>query len=155
MENQEKYNFQYCPKIVVFSGDLKKVLLCRRKGENDYDGVFSFIGGKMEISDKDLLSAMQREKNEEVGKNFKIKIYHKFSNNIIFKNKNGAYMILPHYFAKHIEGEVELNNEYSEYKWVDINDLETFEPKIENIPGSVKTLLALARTIKEEDLEIL
>ncbi len=153
--NKEKYNFQYCPKIVVFSSDLKKVLLCKRKGENDYDGIYSFIGGKMENSDDDIVSAIKREKNEEVGKDFKIQLYHEFSNNLTFHKKDGSYMILPHYFAKHLEGEVKLNYEYSEYKWVRIEDLKKFEPKIPNIPESVSKLLKLGKAIKDEDLNII
>lgn len=153
MENKEKYNFQYCQKIVIFSSDLKRVLLCKRKGENDYDGVYSFVGGKMESSDEDILSAMQREKNEEVGEDFKVQLYHEFSNNLTFKKKDGSNMILPHYFAKHLEGEVKLNDEYSEYKWVRIEDLEEFEPKIKNIPESVNKLLKLGKIIEDDDLD--
>jgi len=155
MENKEKYNFQYCQKLVIFSTDFKKALLCKRKGEDDYDGVYSFIGGKMETTDSDLVSAMQREKNEEVGKNFKVKLYQKFSNNLTFKKKSGDYMVLSYYLAKHVAGEVELNEEYSDYKWVEIEQLENFEPKINNIPESVKTLLKLKKIIEEEDLEII
>ena len=155
MSQKNKYNFQYCQKIVVFSSDLKKVLLCKRKGENDYDGVYSFIGGKMETSDKDIVSAMQKEKNEEVGENFKIKLYHEFSNNLIFKKKSGDYMILPHYFTKHIDGDIELNEEYSEYKWVKIENLDNFKPKIKNIPESVNKLLKLGRIIEDDDLDII
>ena len=44
------YNFQYCQKIVVLSKDKNKVLLCKRKGEADYDGTFSFIGGILILS---------------------------------------------------------------------------------------------------------
>lgn len=54
-------HFQYCQKLVVLSQDLDKVLLARRKGEADYDGVFSFIGGKMEMTDESLLAGMKRE----------------------------------------------------------------------------------------------
>jgi NADH pyrophosphatase NudC (nudix superfamily) len=155
IENKEKYNFQYCQKIVVFSQDFKKVLLCKRKGENDYEGVYSFIGGKMEVTDKNLISAMQREKNEEVGENFKIKVYTEFSNNLTFKKKSGDYMILPHYLAIYIGGDIELNKEYSEYQWVNIEDLEQFEPKIKNIPESVNKLLKLKKIVEDEDLDVI
>jgi 8-oxo-dGTP pyrophosphatase MutT (NUDIX family) len=108
----------------------------------------------MESSDEDLLSAMRREKNEEVGEDFKVQLYHEFSNNLIFKKKDGSYMILPHYFAKHLEGEVNLNNdEYSEYKWIRIKDLEKFEPKIKNIPELVNKLLKLGKIIEDDDLD--
>ena len=153
MESKQKYNFQYCQKLVVFSPDMKKVLLCKRKGENDYDGVYSFIGGKMETTDKDLVSAMQREKNEEVGENFKVKLYKKFSNNLTFKKKSGDYMILPHYLGIYVDGEVKLSDEYSDYKWVEIDKLEEFEPKIENVAKSVNAMLALAEITKDADME--
>jgi ADP-ribose pyrophosphatase YjhB (NUDIX family) len=51
----ENLLFQYCQKIVVYSQDGQKVLLCKRKGEADFDGTFSFIGGKMERSDGGIL----------------------------------------------------------------------------------------------------
>ena len=63
----EQYNFQYCQKIVVLSKDRTKVLLCKRKGEADYDGIFSFIGGKMETTDISIIEGLKREKDEETG----------------------------------------------------------------------------------------
>ena len=147
----EKYLFQYCQKIVVFSKDKKKVLLCKRKGERDYDGVFSFIGGKMETSDKDILAALKREKTEEVGKDFRINLYPEYSTNLLFIKKDGNYMILPHYLAIHISGEINLNEKYSEYKWVSIDSLEHFEPKIPGIPGIVKKLIELMKIADEND----
>ncbi|NQU33821.1 MAG: hypothetical protein HQ521_11340, partial [Bacteroidetes bacterium] len=53
----------------------------------------------------------------------------------------------------HLEGEVKLNDEYSEYKWVKIEDLEEFEPKIKNIPESVNKLLKLGKIIGDDDLD--
>ncbi len=155
MNKTEKYNFQYCQKIVVFSKDLNSVLLCKRKGETDYDGIYSFIGGKMETSDKDIVSAIQREKNEEVGEGFKIKLYSHLSNNLTFKKKDGSFMILPHYYARHIEGEVKLNKEYSDYKWVEIDKLDMFEPKIASIPEIVKILLKIKNIMQDESLVII
>jgi hypothetical protein len=43
--------FQYCQKLIILSADKTKVLLAKRKGEADYDGIYSFIGGKMETTD--------------------------------------------------------------------------------------------------------
>ncbi len=148
----EEYNFLYCQKLVVLSQDKSKVLLCKRKGEADYDGTFAFIGGKMEHKDLDILTGLKREKDEEVGENFKIKTYTKFTNNLFFIRKDGRRMILPHYLAIHKEEDIDLNEEYSEYKWVDIDKLEEFEPKIASIPNCVKVLLELNSIIKDEDL---
>ena len=148
----EKYNFQYCPKIVVISSDKTKVLLCKRKGENDYDGTFSFAGGKMETTDASIVEGIKREKNEELGEDFKVKLFHTFSLNILFRKKDGSTMIPAHYLAIHEKGEVNLNNdEYSEYKWISINELDKFEPKIQNIPETVQQVLRLEKIADEKD----
>ena len=70
-----KYNFQYCQKIVIYSKDESSVLLCRRKNENDLDGIFTFAGGKLETTDENVIDGLIREKNEELGSDFKIKIF--------------------------------------------------------------------------------
>lgn len=146
----EKYLFQYCPKIVIFSKDKKSILLCKRKGERDYDGVFSFIGGKMETSDATLIDAIKLEKDEEVGKGFHISLYPTFYLPVLFRKKDGHAMIVPHYFALYINGEVVLNSEeYSEYTWVKISTLNSFEPKIADIPGITKQLLHLKTIMKK------
>lgn len=147
----QKYCFQYCQKIVVFSQDQKSVLLCKRKGEVDYDGTFSFIGGKMETSDESILAGLQREKNEEVGINFRIKIFTTFTHNVLFRKKDGSSMILPHYLAIHENGEVELSEEYSEFKWVEIDKLSEFEPKIPNIDVMVSLVDRLNKSSENGD----
>lgn len=139
-----KYDFQYCQKLVIFSKDKSQILLCRRAGENDYDGVFSFVGGKMETTDSSIVAGIKREKDEEIGSRFRAKLYPTFSINLLFRKKDGRSMILPHYLVVHEDGEVELNrDEYSEFKWVPVNELQTFEPKIESIPGAVSEMLKL------------
>jgi ADP-ribose pyrophosphatase YjhB (NUDIX family) len=148
----DKYSFQNCQKLVVFSADNKEVLLAKRKGENDYDGVFSFIGGKMEITDQTLIVGMRREKGEEIGTNCKIKIYPLYSTNNYFIKKDGNHMILPHYYAQFVEGEIKLNSEYSEYRWVPVDELDKFEPKIPNIPEYAKRLLELLPLMNPEDM---
>lgn len=147
-----KYNFQYCQKIVVFSEDLSRVLLCKRQGESDFDGTYSFIGGKLETTDKSLLDGLQREKNEEVGKHFKIEICPFFSTSLLFTKKTSESMVLPHYYARHIKGTIQLGAEYSDYRWVAIDDLEKFEPKIPTIPDVVKNVLRLKRCLSSNDL---
>ncbi len=148
----EKYNFQYCQKIVVFSADNSKVLLAKRKGEKDYDGTFSFIGGKLETTDGNILEGIKREKNEEVGADFKIKLYPEFSTQTFFVKKDGNSMVLPHYYAQYVSGEVKLSDEYSEYKWVPVTEIAHFEPKIDTIPGVIEKILKIIPVIKEGDL---
>lgn len=146
-----KYCFQYCQKIVVFSKNNDEVLLCKRKGENDYDDVFSFIGGKMERGDKSIIDSIKREKDEEVGKAFKMKIYPNYSSNVLFMKKDGSAMILPPYYGVYVGGPITLSEEYSEYKWVKISQLQKFEPRIPTIPSIVKKLLRLIKIADEKD----
>ena len=130
--------FQYCQKLVILSEDRTKVLLARRKGEADYDEVYSFIGGKMETTDVDMVAGMKREKDEEIGAEAKVKVLPSETYNIFFRKKDGSAMILPHIAATFAGGEITLSGEYSDYKWVPIAELDVFEPKISNIPFFTK-----------------
>lgn len=151
----ENLNFQYCQKIVVFSQDEQSVLLCKRKGEADFDGVFSFIWGKMERSDGAIIEWLRREKNEEVGEDFKIKIFPAFSTNEFFFKKDGHAMVLPHYYAIHEGGAITLNEEYSEYQRVALTDIRDFGPKIETIPGVLERMTILKEIIYKTEFIIL
>lgn len=126
--------FQYCQKLVVLSNDLSKVLVAKRQGEQDYNGVYAYIGGKMEHTDSTFIEGIKRERDEEVGSNFKIKLFPTYIITKEYLKKDGSYMILPHYLCIHQEGEIELNEEYSEYKWINLDELESHENLIENIP---------------------
>ena len=151
--SDSKYNFQYCQKLVVFSKDAKQILLAKRHGEADYDGTFSFIGGKMETSDESIIKGLQREKNEEVGPSVRLNVYPLATHNVLFKKKDGSSMILPHYLAFYADGEIKLNKaEYSQYQWVLVEDISAFEPKVENITEMVNWALALSKTIQQKDL---
>lgn len=143
--------YQYCPKLVVFSQDQNSVFLCKRLGEQDYDGTYSFIGGKMEHSDVDILGAIKREKNEEVGEGFLVRVCLKYSIDIHFEKKNGSKMIIPHFLALHQGGEPNLNDEYSDFAWVPVGQLEGFEPKISNISWISQDLLKLAPLLSAVD----
>jgi len=143
MQKDQETLFQYCQKIVVFSQDGSKVLLCRRKGEEDYDGVYSFIGGKMEHKDATILESLKREKDEEVGKDFKVGIYQGFTTQDFFIKKSGHRMVLPHYYAVHISGDIQLNEEYDDYKWVSVNNLDECKNRIPTIDNVVEKLLVL------------
>jgi len=131
---QSNFLFQYCQKLIILSTDKQSVLLAKRKGEADYDGVFSFIGGKMETTDEDMIAGMRREKNEEIGTDTIVKVLPYETFNVFFRKKDGNSMILPHIAGVFVSGKIVLNEEYSEYKWVSLPELNNFEPKIDNIP---------------------
>jgi len=144
--------FQVCQKLVIVSHDKTMVLLGKRNGESDYDGVFSFFGGKMETSDHSLIEGLRREKNEELGESCWINLYPKLSTNYIFHKNNGDYMVIPHYYAVFGGGQILISNEYSEYQWIHIDELDLFEPKISTIPEIVRKMLEMSIIIDEEDM---
>lgn len=133
--------FQYCQKLIILSPDKQSVLLARRKGEADFDGTYSFIGGKMETTDESLVAGMKREKDEEIGPSAKVCVLPHETYNLLFRKKDGNVMVLPHVAGIFVSGEIKLNDEYSDYLWAPIADLEAFEPKIDNIPALTKWAL--------------
>lgn len=144
--------FQYCQKLIILSADKQSVLLAKRKGEADYDGTFTFIGGKMETTDGSLVAGMKREKEEEIGPNAKVKVLANESYNILFTKKDGTQMVLPHIAGMFVEGEIMLNDEYSEYKWIPLAELKQFEPKIDNIPQLTNWAIAKLQVAKNDEL---
>lgn len=133
-KDYSKYYFFVTPKFVMFDSKLEKVLLARRNGEADHDGTFSFIGGKLEKTDKDLLSGMMREKDEEIGIDNQVSIVLDSSRSVFFERSDGQMVLVPHYPAIFEAGKINLNeDEYSEFAWVSLSEHESFEPKIGNI----------------------
>ena len=146
----DRYLFQYCPKIAVFDGD--NVLLCRRTGEADLDGVFTFIGGKMEHHDPTIVDALRREKDEEIGTDVHLAVLTRYSINVEFDKADGSRMILPHYLADWLGGEIKLSPEYSEHRWVPTDHLADLAPIVPNIPEICAQLTRLRDIASPADL---
>jgi hypothetical protein len=132
--------------LFLVDESIDAVLLARRSGETEYDEVFSLIGGKMERDDGSLLAGLAREKNEEIGPHAAVEVLVTYSHNVLFWKIDGNAMVLPHFLARYLGGEIQLGEEYSEYRWVPLVDLAAFTPMIENIPQVGSTLVQL-RTI--------
>lgn len=127
--------FQYIQKLVILSADRDSVLVAKRKGEADYDGTFSFVGGKMETTDESLVEGMKREKDEELGPNATIKVIPNETYNVLFRKSSGQMTVCPHIPAVFVSGDIRINtDEYSEFRWVPLSQLKALEPKIQNIP---------------------
>ena len=147
--------FQYCQKIIVFNKDFSDVLLAKRQGEQDYDGIFSFIGGKLETTDGGFVEGLRREKNEEIGNEALVDVLPTVTYNVYFQKKDGNHMVLPHYAARYNSGDITINEEYSEYKWVKISELDSFEPKIDNIPFLVDWAKKIVSISDDDDWIVL
>jgi 8-oxo-dGTP pyrophosphatase MutT (NUDIX family) len=145
--------FQYCPKLIVFSEDRKSVLLARRQGEADYDGTFSFIGGKSETTDESLIAALKREKDEEIGIAAKVRVCWTMScYQVLFHKKDGNTMIVPHHVALYAGGDIELNpEEYAERVWAPIDTLDQRKDIIENIPDAIAAAQKLMPILDNKD----
>jgi 8-oxo-dGTP pyrophosphatase MutT (NUDIX family) len=152
----ERYAFQYCPKLVVFSADGRSVLLAKRKDEADYNGVYSFIGGKLDVSDGSIAAGLRREKTEEIGTACQIKVALNPTINLQFAKSDGSSMILPHHYAEFVDGDIHINpGEYSEYAWVELSELGGFEPKIPSIPHMVEAVLRMKPLLAQGDFTTL
>lgn len=147
--NRDDTHFQYNQKMVLLSKDKQSVLLAKRQGEQDYNATFSFTGGKLEVTDDDFIDGLRREKDEELGANCKVKICPAVSWNVLFRKADGNTVIVAHFPAQYLGGEIELSDEYSEYQWVEISKLESFEPKVHNIPELVQRALETEAILKE------
>lgn len=154
MQQDSTLFFHYCPKQLIFSEDKKSVLMARRAGEADYDGVFSYVGGKTETTDGSLLQGLKREKDEEIGASARVKICWSFScYQAWYRKANGNYMVLPHHVGIFMGGTIDLNkDEYDDYKWVPIIEIEHYN----DIPTNVDALhgaVRLLEILKDEDFE--
>lgn len=144
-------HFQYCQKLFLVDESADSVLLARRRGEEDFDGIFSLIGGKMERSDVTTFAGISREKREEIGASAVVDVLINYSYNVTFVKNDGNAMVLPHYYARYMGGEILLNEEYSDFRWVALSELDTFSPMIDNIDHVGKTLLKILPSVTEED----
>ncbi len=133
----DPFSFQYCQKLIVLNKDRSAVLLARRKGEADYDDVYSFIGGKLETTDGGFIDGMRREKDEEVGTSVMLSVCSNVSYNVYFTKKDGSAMVIPHIQAIYQGGDINLSDEYADCQWVKLTDLSAFEPKIDTIMPAV------------------
>lgn len=143
--------YQYCQKIVLLRNDDTEALLARRTGENDYDQTYAFIGGKIETTDGSIIEGLRREKNEEIGDKVIINICPLVSYNVYYVKHNGQHMIVPHYYATYLEGEIVISEEYDDFKWVAIDELLDFKPKVDNIPEMVDWALKLKSVLAPND----
>ncbi len=148
--------FHYCPKLIVFSKDKQSILMARRAGEADFDGVYTFIGGKTETTDGSLAEGLRREKNEEIGPDAKLKVCYKMScYQVWYTKKNGNSMVLPHHIAVYQGGDIKLNpDEYDDYKWIPVADIEEYAQIPENVPAVQQAARFLPMLNDEDFVEI-
>jgi 8-oxo-dGTP diphosphatase len=109
-------------KIVVATVVLNKndeILLLQRASGKSWGGRWNFPGGKYDSTDKDLMSAAKRETQEEAG----ITVSDlEFMGKVRYKSFD-MYI----YSTRTYEGEVKINDESDDFKWVKANELSEYE----------------------------
>jgi hypothetical protein len=60
-------------------------------------------------------------------------------------------MVVPHYIAFYKSGEIQLSDEYSNYKWVNIDKLDAFKPVIDTVPKITKEFLNLLPSFSDKN----
>jgi len=134
-----------CQKICIYNESDNTILLCKRHGEEDFDGVFSFPGGKMDDADKTMEDGIKRELLEELGGDLNYDLRMNIAINKEYTRKDGEYMVLPHYLAIYKGGEIEINQqEYSDYTWVGLEEVDDINC-IPNIKEIAQELIANIR----------
>lgn len=127
-----------------------ELLLARRQGEADLDSVYTLVGGKIEHSDKSILSGVFRELSEEIGTKVQLRVLASFTTAAEFTKADGSRMILPHYLAEYTSGDIELSDEYSEFEWFGLDELDSPEV-LPNIFPIVQSLLKLRSIATSDD----
>ncbi|WP_350343099.1 NUDIX domain-containing protein [Proteinivorax tanatarense] len=117
---------------VVFNPD-NKVLLCK---SHKWDDKYVIPGGHIDLGEK-MEEALKREVLEETGLEINdiqlISVKESVFEKGFYKDK---HFIFIDYVCKTDFGDVILNDEAQEYKWVDLKDIDKY-----NLGGSVEKLL--------------
>jgi len=153
VSNYSAYFHFFTGKLVIIK-DGTHVLLAKRKGELEYDGVWNFPGGRKERTDANILENLQREKNEELGTSCKIRIYAELAYVTHFIRKDGIPVIVSCFPAIYEGGEIELCEEYSEYKWCPVEDVGV-TPRIPGTEHDLQQTRKLLQIQKDDDGSIL
>ncbi|MDP3784680.1 MAG: NUDIX domain-containing protein [bacterium] len=125
--------------IVCGRGDI--LLVRRSKSDHSYPGRWEFPGGKLEPGSSLLREELARELGEELGKKVRIKPVVDIYDRLLPKNHSrrpGQHVIVIFYrvLLEEYEGEIELSDEHSAFRWVSLNAA----LKVRLPPGSRKAL---------------
>ena len=110
-------------KTFVFK-DNKVLLIKRDENSNFGGGLWDIPGGKLEIGETPKESLI-REVFEETS--LDIEISKLFDINSRMGEKKEKQYITIIFLSNYLKGEVKLNSESSDFKWVDLKDLENYK----------------------------
>ena len=144
-----RFAYEVCPKIAVFSGE--RVLVARRTREEELDGVYTLVGGKLETSDRDVLAGIHRELREELGGGLIVRILTTYAVMDEFTKRGGVRMVLPHYYGELSGGSIVVGSEYSDFRWLMPDELEARRDVFQNVAIVCRQLVRLASSAGATD----
>ena len=119
----------------------RKVLLVRR-ARSPAKGFYSLPGGRVEFGET-LHTALQREVREETGLTVEI-IGLAGWREVVPAVAGGGHYLIMSFAARWVSGEVVLNDELDDHKWLETNDLGGFK-----ITGGLEEVIRSARRLLE------
>jgi len=144
--------------IIIRDG---KFLITKRSNkEKAFPGLWTVPGGKLELNDYSNRNAdtsagqwynivedlLKREVKEET--NLEIKNI-KYLTSLSFIRPDNIPVFTISMYAEHLNGEVRLNKETTDYKWITLEEAKNYDL----IPGIYEELVMLSRILKGEQIE--
>lgn len=106
-----------------------KLLLMKRADDYDFEGGYwEAVSGRLEQKIGSVKEEMLREVREELGDNFKVEIIAPIGTYNFFRNKDGTGETIGiDFVCKYIGGEIKINEEHSDYKWVSKDEIKNYK----------------------------
>jgi hypoxanthine phosphoribosyltransferase len=123
--------------IVILNKKNQMLLLKRNTHKQDYPNKWSTVSGHIEEQET-VIECAERELREELGPEVRLSLV-KQAQSYVDTQLEGTWLVHPLLFTYH-NGKISLNHEHSEYQWIDMAELNSFD----NVPGTKTDLAALA-----------
>ena len=128
--------------VTFIQKDDKYLLLKREPNDSYMPGAWNLPGGCCDVA-KSIEEEATREAKEETG--LDIKNPELLTTFTIAGGKPHLYFVDVVYLAKEWEGEIKMDHEHTEYKWVTIEEIE----KMDVIPATKKALETLKNKLNK------
>lgn len=112
-------------KCIIFDKEANKILVMKRshyKGDGD---IWDFVGGSVDFGE-DSKEAIKREALEETGLTLINPQIIDLHSRLL---RPDFFFIFGLYYCDHIDGEIKLSHEHTEYRWVSLSEFDTLPLK--------------------------
>ena len=106
--------------------DKKELLILKRQDAEIHDGVWDVPGGRVEQG-QSLYEALTREIAEEVGLKLEHVILSIMASTFIGLTEGNPLLFYRSFFLCKARGKVKISKEHSEYKWINVSDLNKYQ----------------------------